>query len=166
MASINGISIKSLKKFKDHEGVDIYQGNVYYKNKKLGFWSQDAWCGCDNYDFDTSALAGEVERYMQSDMVEDKYREITDLDILLANLVVLMDDEKMYKKGVKEGYGTLVVADDGCHMRAYATTQGKDEVRGSKSFEEFIADCRKGFWKDWDGKVKVYGSLDDFNLTV
>ena len=37
MASINGVSIKGVKKFKDHEGLGIFCGNVYYNGKKLGF---------------------------------------------------------------------------------------------------------------------------------
>lgn len=40
MASINGVSIKAFKKFRGHEGEELYQGNVYYNGKKLGFWSQ------------------------------------------------------------------------------------------------------------------------------
>ena len=57
MASINGVSIKAFKKFRGHEGEELYQGNVYYNGKKLGFWSQDAHGGiCDNFEFDETVL--------------------------------------------------------------------------------------------------------------
>lgn len=37
MAKINGIELKALKKFKDHEGCTIAQGNLYLGGKKIGF---------------------------------------------------------------------------------------------------------------------------------
>ena len=72
MSEINGITIKNLKSFKDHEGCEIYQGNVYYKGKKLGFWSQDSWGGPNDYDFDTSVLDNEIKKYRNSDRVEER----------------------------------------------------------------------------------------------
>ena len=67
MASINEIEIKSLKEFKGHEGEPLFQGNIYYKGKKLGFWSQDAHGGiCDNFGFDERILNEEVKRFFNS----------------------------------------------------------------------------------------------------
>lgn len=34
MASINGVTIRGLKKFYGHDGETLYQGNVYYNGKK------------------------------------------------------------------------------------------------------------------------------------
>ena len=55
MASINGVEVKALKGFEGHEGY-CFQGNIYKDGKKLGFWSQDSWGGCDRFDFDESIL--------------------------------------------------------------------------------------------------------------
>ena len=166
MASINNISIKSLKKFKDHEGININQGNVYYKNKKLGFWTQDSWGGPDHFGFNTDVLDGEFEKYRNSDMVEDRFREYIELGSLFASLVDLMEDEKLYKKWAKQGCGTMVAACDGYHYNAYATRGSKAAVLKSDYYKEFVGDCRKRFFEDWDGKTVVYESLDDFNIEV
>ena len=54
MASIKGITLKNVKDFRGHEGEDLVQGDVYYKGKKVGFYSQDAWGGMDNFNLDYS----------------------------------------------------------------------------------------------------------------
>ena len=159
MASINGISIKSLKNFRDHEGFTIHQGNVYYRNRKLGFWSQDSWGGGDLFEFDHHILDGEVEKYRKSDLVIDEYRDIVDLEIMLGDIVHLIEDEKLYKKGAKDGFVTMVLADNSYRMEAYATTLDKQRVLKSKDYKEFV--------KDHDGwKVTIFGSVDDFNIEV
>ena len=56
MASLNGVTIRNLKGFNGHEGEPLFQGSVYLNGQKLGFWSQDAHGGSDNYDFNTKAL--------------------------------------------------------------------------------------------------------------
>ena len=48
MASLNGVSIKGLKTFLDHDGCTCYQGNIYLEGKKIGTWSQDYMGGDDN----------------------------------------------------------------------------------------------------------------------
>ena len=166
MASINGISIKSLNTFKDHEGMDIYQGNVYYKGKKLGFWSQDSWGGEDTICFDKKILAEEVERYRKSYLVEDMYRAIVDLNCLLESIVHLMQDEKLYKKGAREGRATLILASDGFHLVGYSTKDSKEAVLVSSFYKKFIADCKKQFFDSWDGTTTIYESLDDFNIEI
>lgn len=170
MASINGISIKSLKCFRDHEGASCFQGNIYYKGKKLGFWSQDPWGGPDSYDFDESVLDGEVEKYAASDMVEEKYREFTELDALLCDVLALMDDEKSYKKCTKMGYSTYVCASDGFHVRGYySALKTAEAVRKDVYHKNFIKECGVKFFKDWkesDKTVKIYCNPDDFAINV
>lgn len=166
MASINGIKITSLKAFKGHEGEPLYQGNISYKGKKLGFWSQDAFSGCDNYDFNTKVLDEEVEKYKNSDRTEEKYKEFTDLDSLLADLAEVMQREKDYKKGVKMGYKTYVMASDTYHVRGYYTNSDIDKITSTPFHKEFMKSCKEAFFKDWNEEVIIYTSLDDFNITV
>lgn len=167
MASINGIQIKGLKAFRDHEGATIFQGNVYYRGKKLGFWSQDSWGGCDNYDFKEIMLNEEVDRFRNSSMVESQYKAIANLDILLYELVKLMDIEKAYKKAVKKGYKSYVEACDGYHIKGYYTrSNDKKAIKNSEFYAKFVDDCKKVMFKDWDGKVSIYTSPDDFIVEV
>lgn len=167
MASINGIQIKSLKSFRGHEGEPLYQGNVYYRGKKLGFWSQDSWGGCDNYDFKEIILNEEVERFRNSDMVKPIYKDIVNLDILLYELTGLMESEKEYKKAIKKGYNSYVEACDGYHYKGYYTKGTNPKaIRDTEFYGKFVDDCRKDMFKDWDGKVKIYTNPDDFKIEV
>ena len=160
MAQINGISLKKVTHFKDHEGCPIAQGTVYYKGKALGEWSQDSWGGPDIYRFDERILNAEVEKYKESDLVEDKYRNFVSLNGLLNELLRLISDEKSYKQGVKKGYNALVLLDRGYRCEGYYTNGSKDQIEKSKDYLDLKS---KG---DPGSKMLVYTSLDDFKLTV
>ena len=41
----NGMEVKVSRKFYGHEGETCYQGSIYCDGKKVGTWSDDAWCG-------------------------------------------------------------------------------------------------------------------------
>lgn len=117
MASINGIKLKSIKTFKGHEQEDLIQGNVYYKNKKVGFYSQDSWGGCDNIQLDSNlskTLINEINDILKdykhdtlfggiSDLYDKKYNVVSNaLDLkggeyLFSDLIQLMEYEKIYK---------------------------------------------------------------------
>ncbi len=161
MASTNGITLKKVTHFLDHEGCQITQADVYYQGKKLGFWSQDSWGGPDRYDFDESVLDEEVKRYAASEYVEDKYRSIVDLDILLNDLVNLLEKEKVYKKGQKKGFTTYVEADAGYRGTCgYYCCETEAEVRQSAYFKDFVSKQRK------DAKISIYTGAADFNIVV
>ncbi len=164
MASINGIEIKNLKTFKDHEGCDIAQGNIYYNGKKLGFLSQDYMSGPDSYDFDEKILDAEVAKYRNSSFVEEKYKDGANLDCLLGDLLKLADSEKEYKRGKRKGYTTYVEATDGWHVCGYYTC-AKD-VFSDPYHEGFVKECKAEFFKNMPMTVKVYNDIKDFALVV
>ena len=163
MASINGIQIKGLKKFRDHEGAPVFQGNVYYKGKKLGFWSQDSWGGPDIFDFDTRVLDAEVEKYKASDRVEPEYKEYTSLDILLGDLLTLMDREKTYKKAMKGGWKAYVEVSDGYHVNFYYTPEDNEkDIKASPYYKQFVKNAEKEFFKDAETQIVIY-TIHDTN---
>lgn len=167
MAKINGIQIKNLKTFKDHEGAPCCQGDIWYNGKKLGFWSQDSWGGPDMYHFDESVLDAEVKKYAASDRVEPKYKDLTDLGIVLCDLLSLMDQEKAYKKCVKAGYKTYVEASDGFHVNGYyCMIPSRKAIENGAYHKKFIENCKEKFFKDWDGTCNIFTSLDDFVVSV
>lgn len=166
MAKINNIQIKNLKTFKGHEGEPLFQGNIYYKGKLLGFWSQDAHGGIyDNFNFNESVLDEEAKKYATSDRVEDEYRKYADICSLLNDLVVLMDEEKMYKSYVKNGYPATVVVTEGYNY-FYCALKTTDKDIALKAAAKHIEECKAKCFKDREVKVYVYTSLDDFNINV
>lgn len=164
MASLYGVVIKNLKTFKDHEGMIAYQGDVWFNNKKLGFWSQDSWCGSDHYDFKESLLDAVVNRFKKSSLLEDKYRDIANLDIMLNHLVNLIEQEKEYKKGVKKGYPTYVRATDGFHILGYYTRQLAADVKKDEYYQSFLEKCNTTMFKDWNKQVNIYDNIENFNI--
>ncbi len=167
MASINGISIKKLKYFKDHEGCTIAQGDIWHNGKKLGFWSQSYMNGPDDFDFDEHILDKEVESYKVSDRVEEKYKTIFGLDTLLYELLPLIDDEKEFKKMVKKGWKSLVKATDGFHyMSYYSPESDSTKIVNDKFHQEFLKKCKKHFFENTDIKVTIYNDLKDFEVKV
>ncbi len=160
MASINGISLKKVTYFKDHEGARIAQGVVYKNNKKLGDWSQDSWGGCDRYDFDVNVLAQEVESFVKSDYVLDKYKEYADLDTLMYTLLFLMENEKTYKKGLKKGFKSFIVADSGIETTGYLYASDDRTVITKdlfyKKFEEDHPNAR----------ISIYCEPEDFDVVT
>ena len=51
MVKVYDVTIKNLKSFKDHEGCEIAQGEIWKGKEHLGFWSQDSWGGEDIFEF-------------------------------------------------------------------------------------------------------------------
>lgn len=167
MAKINGIEIKGVKIFLDHEGCQIAQGNVYYKGKKLGSWSQDSWGGPDRFGFDTSILDKEVKKYRDSNKVKEEDKSICNLEILLFDLLELKDIEDEYKKCIKKGYKLYVRATDGYHICGYyAKEPSVEDVFDTPFYRKFFRECKNKFFKSWDGKIEIYSSLDDFTIEV
>lgn len=172
MASIYGVSIKSLKTFRGHEGEPLYQGDVYIDKEKQGFWSQDAHGAIeDNYDFNTWAL-----NVLASDFKRDHLDEMDDLtarffdcDALLLEVTTLMDKEKMFNKAVKAGNAGIIVVSNTYEMRSLPVS---DDVLLNRDYLENLID---NFVKEtakklpaWESKdlltVDVYSSKRDFNL--
>lgn len=184
MASINGITLKAVKMFRGHEGEPCYQGNVYIGTKKIGFWSQDSWGGCDSILLDkpyserklaqkVSALHPEsIKTHTRPD--GSTFTTEYSLDILLGNLLGLQDDEKEFKRVIKNGCCGLMVVTDGYHILSWGLyeeeLEGTDDMILNK-YGKFIYSEKKraGFFKEneWTKhKVKIYRSLKDFNIGV
>lgn len=180
MASINGISVKSVTKFLGHERETLFQGSLSLNGKKLGFWTQDGWGGPDNFDLDrqfSERLLNEAVKKLNT----DKAREVGpadgrflfeyDLELLLYDFIVLWQDEKEFKKAVKAGYGGIVVATDGYHVTTWKIPKSYAEMTNEtllKVMEGLIEKAKKDFFAESDECnkhiVKIYRSLDDFNI--
>ena len=159
MAKINGIEVKAVKTFTGHEGEKCYQGNVYYQGKKLGFWSQDAWCGPDIYDFDTSILDKAVSDYHDSFPDDYGYKDISDdLDILISSLFMLKDMEKYVKKLQKNGNKTFTfIFDDNSFVIYSSVSEFQSDEKALKNINE----------KERRGKrYQIIRSLSDLDIIM
>lgn len=177
MAKINGIEIKNLKEFKGHEQETLYQANIYYKGKKVGFWSQDSWGGEDRIDLDYSLpkeLLKEVNNILnnyESDTIfyelDNLYREQYNVtyekhtfkggEYLFSELLQLLEIEKNYKKYSKLwGVNTIAI----CYKNMFNKV-----IRGNKTLNK--EDFKKQVLEDKNIKVAyVYDSLEDFKKEV
>ena len=177
MATINGLQIRGLKSFIGHEG-ECYQGNLYLNNKKIGFWSQDS-NGCiqDNLDLDREYSEGQLRKEI---IVLNKDKAIKgkslsgqdyvleyDLEKLMTDLLVLIDDEKAFKKAVKEGYSMTLVVSDYYHVSTwklsgpYLLLTDEELI---KKLDKEITQAKSKMFKNEEIKIKIYRSLDDFNI--
>lgn len=173
MASINNIAIKGLKTFKDHEGVDIYQGNIYYKNKNLGHWSQDLWGGPDDFSFDTKILDEEVKRIKNNPSFVDKgikeygpmYKNILDLSTIIYEIIKMMDDERMLKKAIKSGYEGIVKIYGGSIVSyIYIPKTENWEERYKEPIDNARNSIENSSSRNKGSKIEMFNSLEQFNL--
>ena len=155
MASIKGISLKNLKKFKDHEGFDIYQGNICLNGINKGFWSQDSWGGPDQFDFNTKELDAIAKEFYGPN-------SIYDLSCLLYEILVLADYEKKYKKAVKDGFASIVIMTDGCKESCLRIPQDIDKNAVLKRCDTYIKDFENASKYKDDIKILVFTDLKDF----
>jgi hypothetical protein len=174
MASINGIELKAIKEFRGHEYEPLVQGNIYYKGKKVGWYSQDSWGGDDHIDLDSDLKAetkNEINEVLSSyesdtlfggvnELYNKQYNVTFKTDIfkggtfLFGDLIQLQDYEKTYKKLAKKWNINNIAF---CYKSLFDSF-----VKGSKlTKEEFKEELEK------DKSIKLYylfSSLEDFKV--
>ena len=121
MAKIKGIELKNIRDFRGHEGEPLTQGDVYYKGKKVGFYSQDSWGGPDifNLDYDLDKdLTKEINDIVNNYIGNVLFKKLDDLynkqynvnfhyeqkgyEYLFMDLLQLMEFEDLYKEYSKK----------------------------------------------------------------
>jgi len=160
MASIYGVEIKNLKEFKDHEGIPAYQGTIYIDGKKQGFWSQ-SFDGAivDTYEFNEKELTKRAEAYME----EKGENHVLCTEIFLSDLVSLMEDEKPYKKALKNGFNSYIQADDGFHYWGYMSVDANEkDIVSSPYHKDFMEKCQKECFKNAELTLKIYTDKSQF----
>lgn len=178
MASINGLSVKKLKKFEGREGV-CFQGDLYLGKTKIVFWSQDAnGCIVDNFymepGFSEDMLNEEIERLNPEktktgvSLTGEVWRIPYNATNLLTDYLVLMEDEKLFKNALKKNCPVLFTVTDGYNVWAYPLPIEFKECGDAtirKVFEKQIAEAeKKKLFKDDKIETKIYRSLDDFKV--
>lgn len=171
MASINGVEIKNLKFFQGHEYESVAQGTVYYKGRKLGFWSQDAHGGCDNFEFDCKIFENAFYQWKSVLRNTDSYKYL-DVDSFMCDIVYLADMEKKYKMGLKKGWPYIWP-----YMQIiYPLATGYGDAYNSKNTNmppELVQESKKNISKSLgtiESNLKficlTISSPEDFNIIV
>ena len=160
MASIYGFTLKRLVRFQGREWEGI-QGNIYYNGKRVGWYSDDGngSCCADIEFFGVREARAEVEnaltacaeRYIAEHPDCNAPFYTTKEEFFIEEIIRLINDEKAYKKGAKDGYKFMFafhdIQNDELAYIGYTTEEGMN-----KGLEK-----RKGH--------KIYGvykSLQDF----
>ena len=156
MAKLFGVTLKKLHKGTDHEGCALYSADVYYNGKCLGSWEQDAWGGPDRMDFDKNLLQDAVEQFKQSDLVNPKYKDLANVSILLDKLVGLCEDEKLYKKGLKNGFNAFIIQEYG-YRQGFWMNGTLEDIKASKDYKELVERSR-------GVNVRIYTDIMDFEV--
>lgn len=124
MAKINGFELKGVKEFKGHEGEDCYQGNIYYKNKKVGYFSSSYTMGPMDINFDdreverifNETLKAYIENFPEqfdgSGLLYPELNRMFDGESFIIELLNIKDWEKLVKKEFKKGYKSAVMIFD------------------------------------------------------
>lgn len=125
MVKIYNVTIKNLKSFKDHEGCEVAQGEIWKGKKHLGFWSQDSWGGEDIFEFPKEKLADEVAKFKASSCFNDfldreasvddqkvrkNIEKYFDIEMFIYEVLHRMRVSKLYKKVCKKCSVTTCVA--------------------------------------------------------
>lgn len=154
MASIYGISLKSIKFIKLNSDKETYgfTANLYVDNKKV------ALCSCLEH-----AKAPTIDWVKDIDLSDrlNKYVTIykndnfgfTDIDTLINHLLELNDIEKEFKSAIKKGAKALI--------SFYSSRRGRCIV-GFTQWNDVIEEKFKAKYNPKE--FKVYTSLDDFIL--
>ena len=167
MAKINGVELKAIKTFKDHEGCSIAQGNVYIDGKKAGFWSQDSWGGSDSYDLakkDMEILASRAKDFGEA-FPNDKFGIHSDPDILMYTILELNQKEKVYKKYSKQGYSAVIMVDDGYHC-CYRPLCQKHDADWETKFAKDIKEMKSQMFKNCKPNVSYVSGSDYFSAVI
>lgn len=167
MPKIFGVEIKNVKSRTDHEGCQIHSGTIYMDGKKIGTWEDSYMSGPPDYnipDEDWKALVERADRFYGICKGDHDYSLFKgDPDILIADLVELKEQERMYAQCLKNGFGTMIIIAGayGMYSALYVRYKVDD---WETQFQKEIEDASKGLVREYGKplKMKYITSMDDF----
>lgn len=154
MCSINGVSLKNVRDFSDHENLAVFQGDVYIDGKFAGTWSQDFHGGDDVFHFDTNELSKRAKKFSEGVPVHKDIFEI--LDCFIYCVLQLQWDEDFFKELVTTSSKSIAIINkDNNRLSA---------VVGKESLTEKDLQRHEAFAERKD--YRIYESLNDFHIIV
>lgn len=166
MASLNGISIKSFKKFMSEEG-PMGQGNLYLGSKKIGFWSTDSHGGPDVFHIDSKYSYDKLMKEFARVMPGYGYATGEYFMDVLVHLTLL---EREYKKIAKSGSGISLYMTDRYHYLQASLPDTYKNLTDEEIYEkekEFITQNKEKMVKENEmvkHKLAICRSLEAFSV--
>lgn len=163
MASIKGLSIKGINYFKGHEEERLAQGNLYFKNKKVGWFSEGDFGGEMSIK-----VTPEVENLFKSYKCKDDY-PFYGIEWAIVDLLSLIPIEKDLKVSIKNGKGASIrVVLHGFQLITYHVSKEKVIRDGEAKIKEevlkLLAKSHPNVTEKDITSFEIYTSLDMFNL--
>lgn len=107
MASIKGVTLKSVKQFEGHEGEILYEGNIYVDNKKVGSFEDGDWGGPPTIEFDTPEKKALFEVRMR-EYYNENPSNYEEEEFFIDEILQLVKLEGIFKKNSKKGIPIVV----------------------------------------------------------
>lgn len=114
--SIKKFTMKKVVHFKGRDGQPLTQAELFFKNKRVAFYTEDEHCidSAIRWDYKSQALVAEAKQVIADYMEENKDSEDVQLlkeDALVVRLLELKDYLPMYRKSLQKGLDGIVVAE-------------------------------------------------------
>lgn len=103
-ASIKNLEIRSMRRFLGHEQEELYQGDIYYKGKKIGWYSDDSWGGCAIIDVQSAhreIIENIAKVYLPK--LYPNHSFLWSSDILFSEIITLNLNAKFFEQQQKTG---------------------------------------------------------------
>ena len=159
MAKIYDFTIKNITTWIGRDGIGC-QGNIYYRGKKVGWYNDSADGGAADVEFyGESSLRTKMQttiedaakKYFQAYPMEGIFAKLSPTaELFLGEIITLIDLEKDYKKGVKQGKPYMWFLENPKTYEQY-TISAENETVVERALKTSAVRC-----------IKKYTSLDDF----
>ena len=162
MAKIYGFTLKGIVSYPDTDGITVH-ANIYYGTKRVGKFTDR---GDGSYspivDFDgdlrkrkemEELLAEKAKLFYSKNPEKRVLKELYSEEQEMLNFLVdLVEDERAYKKGLKDGYGFMFSFVDEKGFVSYIGYRTEDQMnKWLESHREYQI-------------LKIYKSLSDFTI--
>lgn len=158
MASLNGVSMRNLRKYEGHNA-EMWQGDLYIGDKKVA-WFSDTDGGEPEFGMEYGYSLRKLEEAIIR--VND---EINTFDEFLITLQDLVQNEEEYRSYLIKGFPVLVVQLVGAYSMHYIALRKKYCAWSDEQIMDFVRDTLESNMRDDHGDgytVKIYRGLTEF----
>lgn len=113
--NVNGFELKGLRKHQGHEGEDLLQGSIYYRGKKVGFFSDGDWGSCQRIEFnspDIEKIWGEEDKRSTAyfnEITKNSSRRLDALELIELLVILKQSYTPNFRKLFEEGNASFVL---------------------------------------------------------